>query len=187
MTKSPSAQLLAALKHRPGRFLKGKTAAARGKEIIRAHVWRHKHTKFKVFITWLISPVWLVTDVNYKQRAVSLTHRVSDRDELITPVQPIFSQSPRVSDQVDQTTDKCGKEEMNINQQLWITTGEGTSEQLVIQVWFSGLCEKIKQLSYIAYLQWSMLKIKRWIHFQYFLISSLRLSYSPQNSKGSLA
>lgn len=88
MTKSPCAQLLGALKHRPGQFLKGKTAMARGKEIIRGHVWRHTHTQiFKVFITWLISPVWLVTEVNDWQGAVSPAHRVSDRDELITPVQ----------------------------------------------------------------------------------------------------
>lgn len=63
MTKSPRAQLLAALKHRPGQFLKGKTATARGKEFVRGHVWGHKHTIFKVFITWLISPVWLVKEV----------------------------------------------------------------------------------------------------------------------------
>jgi len=63
MTKFPGAQLLAALKHRPGQFLKGKTATARGKDIIRGHVWQsaHTHTLFQVFITRLISPSWAVT------------------------------------------------------------------------------------------------------------------------------
>lgn len=42
----PGAWLSAALNHRAAQLLKGKTAAARGEEIIRGHVWRRTCTHY---------------------------------------------------------------------------------------------------------------------------------------------